>query len=263
MIRALWTAASGMSAQQMNVDVISNNLANVNTPGFKRSRADFQDLLYQTLSSAGTKTSSGSENPSGLQVGLGSRIVSTGKIFSQGNFKETQNPLDLTIEGNGFFQLQMPSGEIGYTRSGNLKMSADGQLTNSEGWFVVPQITIPDTAAEISIGSDGTVSIIDGATGVAQDLGTPIELVRFANPEGLMSGGRSIYHATGASGEPIAGIPGTLGMGSIAQGYLEMSNVSVVEEMVNLIAGQRAYEISSKAIQASDEMLQTANNVKR
>lgn len=263
MIRSLWTSAAGMQGQQTNIDVISNNLANVNTPGFKRSRTDFQDLLYQTINSAGTMSSSGSSYPSGIQVGLGSRVVSTEKIFMQGNFKETQNPLDLLIEGEGFFRLQTPNGDTAYTRAGSFRLDAQGRLTNSEGWLVVPEITIPSNASQITIGSDGTVSIVNGDTGTVQDLGTPIELVRFPNPAGLNAAGRSVYYKTDAAGDAIAGTPGALGMGSLQQGFIEMSNVNVVEEMVNLIAGQRAYEISSKAIQASDEMLQTANNVKR
>lgn len=263
MIRALWTAASGMQGQQTNIDVISNNLANVNTPGFKRARADFQDLLYQTVNTAGTMSSQGSAYPSGVQVGLGSRVVSTEKIFMQGNFKETQNPLDLLVEGDGFFKVTTPNGDTAYTRAGSFRLDAQGRLTNSEGWVVTPEVTIPNNASEITVGSDGTISIVDGATGTVQDLGSPIELVRFPNPAGLKAGGRSVYYQTPASGDPIAGTPGALGMGSVQQGFIEMSNVNVVEEMVNLIAGQRAYEISSKAIQASDEMLQSANNVKR
>lgn len=263
MIRALWTAASGMQGQQTNVDVISNNLANVNTSGFKRSRVDFQDLLYQTVNSAGTMSNVGSSYPTGMQVGLGARVISTQKIFLQGNYKETGNPLDIMVEGDGFLKVQSPTGETAYTRSGSLRMDAQGRLATAEGWTIVPEITIPPNASEITIGSDGTVSIINGETGTVQDLGSPIELARFVNPAGLKSGGRSMYYATGASGDAISGAAGALGMGSIQQGFLEMSNVNVVEEMVNLIAGQRAYEIGSKAIQASDEMLQTANAVKR
>jgi flagellar basal-body rod protein FlgG len=263
MIRALWTAAAGMSCQQTNVDVISNNLANVNTAGFKRSRPDFQDLLYQTMRTAGTMSNQGSELPSGLQVGMGTRVMSTQKVFAQGNYKETQNPLDMLVEGNGFFQLQAPNGEMVYSRAGSFRVDSQGRVTNSEGWLLMPEVTIPANAAEISVGSDGTISIVNGETGLMEDLGTPIELVRFANPAGLMSGGHSMFHHTEAAGDPILGTPGTDGLGSVTQGFLEMSNVSVVEEMVNLIAGQRAYEINSKAIQASDDMLQTANNVKR
>lgn len=263
MIRALWTAASGMQGQQMNIDVISNNLANVNTPGYKRARADFQDLLYQTLNSPGSMSSSGNAYPTGIQVGLGSRVVSTEKIFQQGNFKETSNPLDLLVEGDGFFQLQTPNGDTVYTRSGSFRLDAQGRIANSEGWLLTPAVTIPSSASEITVGSDGTVSITNGETGAVEDLGSPITLVRFPNPAGLKALGRSAYASTAAAGDAISGTAGSLGMGAIQQGFIEMSNVNVVEEMVNLIAGQRAYEISSKAIQASDEMLQTANNVKR
>jgi len=263
MIRALWTAAAGMNCQQVNVDVIANNLANVNTAGFKKSRPDFQDLLYQGLRSAGSTSSIGAEYPVGLEVGLGARVVTTEKSFTQGDFRETGNPLDLVIEGDGFFQVTMPNGATAYTRSGSFKVDSEGRLCTSEGWLMSPEITIPSSAVEITVGSDGTVSILNGDTGAIEDLGSPVELARFSNPGGLKSIGHSMYLATPASGEAIAGTPGTLGLGAINQGFLEMSNVSVVEEMVNLIAGQRAYEVSSKAIQASDEMLQMANNVKR
>jgi flagellar basal-body rod protein FlgG len=263
MIRALWTAAAGMQCQQVNVDVIANNLANVNTTGFKRTRADFQDLLYQSIRSAGASSSTGAEFPSGYEVGHGARVVGTEKVFTQGDFRETGNPLDVVIEGDGFFQVTMPNGTTAYTRSGSFKVDSQGRLCTSEGWLVSPEITIPSTAVETTIGSDGTVSILNGETGAVEDLGSPIELARFSNAGGLKSLGHSMHLATPASGDPITGTPGTLGIGALNQGFLEMSNVSVVEEMVNLIAGQRAYEVSSKAIQASDEMLQMANNVKR
>jgi flagellar basal-body rod protein FlgG len=263
MIRALWTAAAGMNCQQVNVDVIANNLANVNTVGFKKSRPDFQDLLYQSLRSAGTASSIGAEYPVGLEVGLGARVVTTEKSFSQGDFRETGNPLDLVIEGDGFFQITMPNGATAYTRSGAFKVDSQGRLCTSEGWLLSPEVNIPPSAVEIAIGSDGTVSILNGDTGVVEDLGATVELARFSNPGGLKSIGHSMYLATPASGDAITGTGGSLGLGAISQGFLEMSNVSVVEEMVNLIAGQRAYEVSSKAIQASDEMLQMANNVKR
>lgn len=262
MIRALWTAAAGMNCQQVNVDVIANNLANVNTAGFKRSRPDFHDLLYQNLRSAGTGSNAGAQYPVGMEVGLGARIVSTEKNFSQGDFRETGNPLDLVIEGDGFFQVSLPNGTTGYTRSGAFKLDNQGRLTTSEGWLLTPEITVPSTTVQITVGSDGTISLKNGQTGAISNA-TPLELARFANPAGLESIGHSVYMATSSSGTPITGAPGTQGLGSINQGFLEMSNVSVVEEMVNLIAGQRAYEVSSKAIQASDEMLQMANNVRR
>ncbi len=263
MIRALWTAAAGMNCQQVNVDVIANNLANSNTTGFKKSRADFQDLLYQNLRSPGTVSNAGAKYPVGLEVGLGARVVTTEKVFGQGDFRETGNPLDLVIEGDGFFQITLPNGGSGYTRSGSFKRDADGRMVTSEGWLLSPGVTIPSSAVETTIGSDGSVSILNGETGEVEDLGVTLELARFANPGGLKSMGHSMFTATPASGPAITGTPGTLGLGSINPGFVEMSNVSVVEEMVNLIAGQRAYEVSSKAIQASDEMLQMANNVKR
>lgn len=263
MIRGLWTAAAGMNCQQVNIDVIANNLANVNTVGFRRSRADFQDLMYQSMRSAGATSNVDSEYPVGLEVGLGARVVTTDKSFSQGDFRETGNPLDVVVEGPGFFQVTLPNGSTGYTRNGAFKVDSEGRLCNSEGWVVYPEVTIPDNAVEVTIGTDGTVSILNGDTGEIEDLGSPIELARFANPGGLRAAGHSIFQTTPASGDPITGVPGTLGLGSLNQGFLEMSNVSVVEEMVNLIAGQRAYEVSSKAIQAADEMLQMANNVKR
>lgn len=262
MIRALWTAAAGMNCQQLNVDVIANNLANVNTTGFKRSRADFQDLLYQNLLNAGSASSAGSEYPVGLEVGMGARVVTTEKVFSQGDFKETGNPLDVVVEGDGFFQVDLPNGGTGYTRSGSFKINSAGSLCTSEGWTLSQDITIPGDAMEVTIGSDGSVSVLVGGNPDPVSAGQ-IQLVRFANPAGLKSMGHSVYTATPASGIAQEGTPGNLGFGSLAQGFLEMSNVSVVEEMVNLIAGQRAYEVSSKAIQASDEMLQMANNVKR
>jgi flagellar basal-body rod protein FlgG len=252
-----------MNCQQVNVDVIANNLANVNTAGFKRSRPDFQDLLYQNLRSAGTASNAGAQFPVGTEVGLGARVITTEKNFSQGDFRETGNPLDMVIEGDGFFQVTMPNGSTAYTRAGAFKLDAQGRLVTSEGWLLSPSITIPSTSTEITIGSDGSVSVRNGDTGAVEDAGTPLELARFSNPAGLQSIGHSMFLATPASGDPITGAPGSSGIGSINQGFLEMSNVSVVEEMVNLIAGQRAYEVSSKAIQASDEMLQMANNVKR
>jgi flagellar basal-body rod protein FlgG len=262
MIRSLWTAASGMQAQTSNIDVISNNLANVNTTGFKRSRADFQDLLYETMRPPGTSTSGGSQVPTGIQIGHGTRTVSTQKIFIQGDFQHTQNELDMAIEGDGFFQIIQGNGDIAYTRSGNFKIDSEGRIVSPDGFLLEPEITIPTDAMAISIGTDGTVSVLQPGQTEPTELGT-IELARFVNPAGLQSMGRNLYGQTAASGDPITGTPGEDSYGTIAQGYLEMSNVSVVDEMVNMITAQRAYEINSKAIQASDDMLQTANNLKR
>lgn len=262
MIRALWTAASGMLAQQLNIDTVSNNLANVNTTGFKRSRVDFQDLLYQTIKPAGASVSAGAEVPTGMQVGHGSRPVATQKIFSQGDFQETENPLDLVIEGDGFFKVIQPDGTEAYTRAGAFKLNGNGQIVNSDGLPLQPEISIPQGTTNISIGTDGTVSVLLAGQIAPQQLGT-IELARFVNPAGLNSIGRNLYLATGSSGDAITGKPGTQGMGTLAQGFLEMSNVKVIEEMVNLIVSQRGYEINSKAIQTADEMLGIANNLRR
>jgi len=262
MIRSLWTAASGMQAQTLNIDVIANNLANVNTSGFKKSRADFQDLLYETLSPAGVASSTGSKMPTGIQVGHGTRPVAIQKIFMQGDYQYTKNELDMGIEGDGFFQILQPNGEVAYTRAGSFKLSADGEIVNSDGFLMEPAISIPLDSTSISIGVDGTVSVLQAGQATATEVGT-IELVKFVNPAGLNSMGKSLYLETSASGDPVTGTAGEDGLGSIAQGYLEMSNVSVVDEMVNMITAQRAYEINSKSIQASDEMLQMANNLKR
>lgn len=261
MMRALWTAGAGMMAQQMNIDIISNNLANVNTTGFKKSRVDFEDLLYQTIRTAGSTAAQGSTLPTGLQVGHGVKTVSTTKIFTQGDFTQTGNPLDLVIEGDGFFQVQMPDGSTAYTRDGSFKLDSTGQIVNSEGCALQPQITIPTGATAVTIGSDGTVSAVM-ADGTSQDVGQ-IQLARFINPAGLINAGGNMMKATAASGDATTGTPGADGLGGIEQGFLEMSNVKVIEEMVNMIVAQRAYEINSKAIQAADEMLQTANNLRR
>jgi len=262
MIRALWTGATGMQAQQLNMDVIANNLANVNTAGFKRGRGDFQDLLYQTLRLAGTASSSNTKVPTGIQVGHGARTVAVQKIFLQGDFMQTQNELDMTIEGKGFFQIRTPDGETAYTRSGAFKLDNDGRIVTSDGYPLEPEITIPDDTLNITIGPDGTVSVLQAGQTVPSQVGN-IELARFPNQAGLKSIGRNLYVETDASGAVATGTPGQDGYGTIAQGFLEMSNVSVVEEMVNMIVSQRAYEINSKVIQTSDDMLQVANQLKR
>lgn len=262
MLRSLWIAASGMEAQSLNVDVISNNLANVNTTGFKRSRADFQDLLYQNLRLAGAASSSGTEIPTGIQVGQGTRPIAVQKIFIQGDYQHTQNELDMAIEGDGFFRAIQPNGEVAYARAGAFKLDSEGRIVTSDGYFMEPEMTIPADTVAISIGTDGTVSVLQGGETDPIEIGS-IELARFINPAGLHSIGRNLFLPTPASGDAITGIPGEDGFGTIAQGYLEMSNVSVVEEMVNMIVAQRAYEINSKAITTADEMLQMTNNVKR
>ncbi|MBI5491372.1 MAG: flagellar basal-body rod protein FlgG [Deltaproteobacteria bacterium] len=262
MIRALWTASTGMEAQQLNIDIIAHNLANVNTTGFKKSRADYQDLLYQEIKSAGASSSPSTMVPTGIQVGQGVRTVSTEKVFNQGNFKQTDNPLDLAVEGEGFFQVTRPDGTPSYTRTGEFKVDRDGRLVTSDGYVVEPQITIPSDALTVTISADGIVSVTQPGVTTPTQVGN-IELARFVNPSGLQANGKNLYTPTAASGDATTGAPGAEGLGTLAQGFLEMSNVSVVEEMVNMIAAQRAYEINSKSIQTTDEMLQTANAMKR
>jgi flagellar basal-body rod protein FlgG len=257
MMRALWTAATGMEAQQLQIDVISNNLANVNTTGFKRGRADFQDLLYQTLQAPGSSGSSGKELPTGIQLGQGVRPVSVQKIFTTGDMQQTQNELDVAIEGDGFFQITRPSGEVAYTRAGAFKKNSEGDLVTSNGYSLEPQIQIPIEAQTVTIGTDGTVSITIAGQVEADEIGT-LQLVRFINPAGLKAIGRNMLVPTTASGEPITGVPGEDGFGTLAQGFLEKSNVNLVEEMVGMIVAQRAYEISSKVITTADQMLQSS-----
>lgn len=262
MLRTLWTAATGMQAQNLNIDVISNNLANVNTVGFKRSRADFQDLLYETLRPAGVASAAGNEVPTGIQIGHGVRPVATQKIFLQGDFQHTKNQLDMAIEGAGFFQVLQPNGETAYTRAGAFKVDGEGRAVTSDGYLMTPEITIPADATAISVGADGTVSVLQAGAAEATEIGS-VELVNFINPAGLRGIGRNLMLETTASGAPIAGTPGEDGLGTIAQGFVEMSNVNVVDEMVGMITAQRAYELNSKAIQAADDMLQTAATIKR
>lgn len=262
MMRALWTAGSGMQAQQFNIDTISNNLSNVNTTGFKKMRAEFEDLLYQTIREPGSYSHQGVELPTGLQVGHGVRTVATTKIFTQGDFQQTDNPLDLVIEGDGFFQIQMPDGTTAYTRNGAFKIDGEGNIVTSEGYYLQPQITVPEGIQSISVGNDGTVSVLMPGETNSQDIGR-IELAKFINPAGLLSDGKGLYRQSSASGQPLIATPGTDGVGGVVSNYLEMSNVKVVEEMINMIVAQRAYDINSKAVQASDEMLQVANNLKR
>ena len=261
MIRALWTAATGMTAQNLNVDVIANNLANVNTTGFKRGRASFQDLMYQQIKSPGSDASSaGTQIPSGIQVGLGVKAAGVENIFLEGSLKPTGNPLDFAIQGQGFFQIQLPTGELAYSRSGSFSLDSTGQIVTADGNPLQPAISIPADTVSINVGADGTVSVIQPG-GVSSSVGQ-IQLVDFSNPAGLELMGGSLYRTSNASGEPTSGTPGSDGLGEVGQGLLEMSNVNIVEEMVNLIAGQRAYEMNSKAIKAADEMLRTANNIR-
>ncbi len=262
MIRAFYTAASGMQAQQLNIDNIANNLANVNTSGFKRSRAQFQDLLYQNLRASGTSSTQSTEFPVGLQIGLGTRPVSTERIFMQGDFKQTGNPLDLVIAGAGFFQVLLPTGEVAYTRSGEFHLDREGSVVTADGTKMEPQITIPQDATAISVGQDGIVSVVQAGQQQAQQVGQ-LELATFQNPGGLNPMGKNLFSPTTSSGDAITGTPGETGLGTIEQGYVEQSNVSVVEEFVNMIIAQRAYEANSKVVKAADDMLAQVNGLTR
>lgn len=261
MIRALYSAASGMSAQQMNVDTIANNLANANTTAYKARRTQFQDLMYQNIVQPGTASGQQTTVPTGLQVGLGTRPAANEILFSQGSFSQTENPLDLTISGNGFFQIRQSSGDIAYTRDGSFQLDKNGNIVSSSGNLLEPNITIPAQAQAITIASDGTVSYtLPGQT--ATQVAGQIQLATFQNPAGLNGVGGNLYLPTDASGQPTTGAPGnSTGAGTIMQGYQEQSNVSVVNEFINLIAAQRGYEANSKVVKAADEMYQQVNNI--
>jgi flagellar basal-body rod protein FlgG len=262
MIRALYTAASGMTAQQTNIDNVAHNLANVNTTGFKKSRVEFEDLVYQEVRAPGTAASESTDTPVGLEMGLGTRAVATARNFSAGNLRNTSAPLDMAIEGAGFFQITLPSGETAYTRSGAFHLDAQGALVTSEGYAMDPSITIPANATSVTISKDGVVSATIAGQTAAQQLGT-INIATFANSGGLNPMGGNLFMPTTASGDAETGTPGTDARGTLAQGFVEDSNVSVVEEMVNMIIGQRAYEANSRVIKAADEMLQQVNNLVR
>jgi flagellar basal-body rod protein FlgG len=256
----MWSAASGMAAQRMTIDVIANNLANVNTAGFKKSRSDFQDLMYQTISQAGSITSTGGQIPTGIHIGMGTMPMGVQKLFMQGDFKQTSNELDLAIEGDGFFRVLSNDEEL-YTRAGNFHLDSEGNIVTANGDRLQPEITVPQETVSLKIDATGTVTAFDGQ-GVGTTLGV-LEVYNFTNPAGLFGKGHNLYSVTDASGEAITGTPGTEGIGTILQGFIEMSNVDVVEEMVAMIMAQRAYEINSKAIQTADNMMQLANNIKR
>jgi flagellar basal-body rod protein FlgG len=262
MMRSLWSAATGMTAQQTNIDVIANNLANVNTVGFKGSRVDFQDLVYQTYAEPGAAATEGTQIPTGVQVGLGTRYAAIQRIYSPGELRQSGNMLDAAIEGDGFFQIRMPDGRTAYTRDGAFKLDGQGRLVNSDGHPLDPEITIPADAAHVTIGSDGTVSASVAGQDEVQQIGQ-ITLAKFLNPAGLSSIGRNLLLPTAASGEAVTGAPGSEGIGTLAQGFLELSNVSIIEEMVNMIVAPRAYEVNSKCIQVADEMLALANGLHR
>ena len=255
MIRSLWIAKTGLDAQQTQMDVITNNLANVSTTGFKRSRAVFEDLLYQTLRQPGAQSSQQTQLPSGLQIGAGVRPVATEKIFTQGNLLQTGNSKDLAIQGQGFFQVLMPHGSSGYTRDGSFQTDSQGQLVTSSGFVIQPAISIPANAQSITVGRDGTVSVTQPGSAAPVQVGS-IHLATFINPAGLLSLGENLFVETAASGSPGTNTPGTNGAGLLSQAFVETSNVNVAEELVNMIQTQRAYEINSKAITTSDQMLQ-------
>lgn len=262
MMRALWTAGSGMQAQQSNIDVISNNIANVNTTGFKKQRAEFQDLMYQTMRQAGSTTGADTQLPTGIQMGHGVRMSATNTVHTQGSYQNTGNALDLAIEGDGFFQITMPDGTIGYSRDGSFKRDSDGRIVTADGYPIEPQITIPANTTEITISADGRVSATIPGQTQTEEIGQ-IELARFVNPAGLSRMGKNLYKETEASGAPTTNAAGTDGAGTLVQQFLEMSNVQIVDEMVNMIVAQRAYETNSKAITTSDSMLEIANGLKR
>jgi len=251
-----------MKAQQLNVDNIANNLANVNTTGFKKSRVEFQDLFYQRAKLAGNPTARGGETPSSIEIGYGTSPVSTQRMFTQGELVSTGNPLDLAVIGDGFFRISQPEGGYAYTRDGSFKITAEGRLMTSDGYTLDPDVSIPEGTTQVSIGPDGLVSVTIGNDATPVMVGQ-VELVRFVNPSGLSALGQNLYQVTPASGEPIPGVPGSEGFGRVSQGYLEISNVNIVEEMIALIAAQRAYEINSKSIKTSEEMMTMANNLSR
>ena len=263
MIRAMGTAASGMKAQQVNIDTIANNLANVNTTGYKKSSAEFQDLLYEKVMPSGLVDAEGRALPTRVEVGHGVKLVATNKNFSQGTVVQTGNPLDIMVEGDGFFQLRMPDGTIKYTRDGSFKMDADRNVVTSQGYRMEPAIVVPEDAVELSISRDGIVSVmVAGDDSNVQEIGQ-IELARFPNAGGLSARGGNIFAESPASGTPILGNPELDGMGATSAGFLEMSNVETVDELVSMISAQRAYELNSKTITLADEMLQTVNRLKR
>ena len=261
MIRGLYTAATGMNSMQHQIDVTSNNIANVNTTGFKQDRAEFQDLMYETLNYTAGQTSQTTRNPTGIDTGLGVRISGIQKNFSEGDLKLTSNALDLAIEGSGFFQITLPSGEIAYTRNGAFKLNEEGTIVNGNGYELSPQIVVPDNVTDVSFGTDGIVSATDPTTGDTVDLGQ-IEIADFINPSGLTPLGESLYMQSEASGDVQTGNPLTDQFGGVRQGMIELSNVKLVNEMVDLITAQRAYEANSKSITTTDSMLDTVNRLK-
>ncbi|MDJ0838169.1 MAG: flagellar basal-body rod protein FlgG [Acidobacteriota bacterium] len=261
MIRSLYTAASGMDVQQTNLDTISNNLANVNTTGFKKVRSEFQDLLYQTISAPGSDTTNTTETPSGIQVGLGAKLVATNRVFGQGSLRNTGRALDMAVMGRGFFQVTLPNGNTAYTRDGSFTLDQNGQMVTSSGYLLDPNITIPQEALSVFVGTDGSVSV-DIGDNEPQNVGQ-IQLATFINPSGLKALGGNVFQASNASGDAQVGNPGDLGVGEIQSNFLEISNVSVAEEMINMIIGQRAFEATSRSVRTADQVLTEITNLKR
>jgi flagellar basal-body rod protein FlgG len=259
-MRSLWTATTGMSAQNLNLDVIANNLANVSTSGYKKSRADFQDLLYQIMKVPGSPTSADTKSPTGIQVGLGVKPAAVTKIFTVGDIVQTGNTLDVAIEGAGFFQVSLPDGTTAYTRAGTLKLDGDGRITTSDGYPIQPEIVIPEDALQVTISQNGTVSAILGNDTTSTELGN-IDLADFVNDSGLIAIGNNLFRETEASGTALIGTPGENGIGTLLQGYVENSNVNLVEELTQMITAQRSFEANSKVITTSDEMMQTVTNM--
>ena len=256
---SLWVAKTGLEAQQTRMSVVSQNLANVNTTGYKKSRAIFEDLLYQNVVQAGGLTSEQSQSPTGLNLGTGVRVVATDREFSQGNIVNTNKPLDIAVQGRGFFEILLPDGTLGYTRDGTFQLDLNGQMVTSNGYTLQPAITIPPAAQSVTIGVDGTISVLLAGSPDPLQIGT-LQITDFLNPAGLQARGQNLYLETVSSGPPQAGTPGLNGLGTLAQGAIETSNVNVVEELVNMIETQRAYEMNSKAIERTDEMLRYVTN---
>lgn len=260
MINSLWISKTGMEAQQTQLDVISNNLANVSTNGFKRANAVFEDLMYQNLRQVGSNSTEQSQLPTGLQVGLGVRTVATARSFAQGSMQQSGNSLDVAIKGNGFFQVTLPDGTLGYTRDGSFQLDSQGRLVTAAGLPIANGITIPATAQSVSISADGVVTATIPGNTAPQPMGT-IALANFVNPAGLEPKGGNLYAETAASGQPATGTPGANGLGTVMQGFVETSNVNIVQELVNMIQTQRAYEMNSKAVQTTDQMLQKLSQI--
>lgn len=262
MMQSLYTSSTGMLAMQTQIDTTANNIANVNTMGYKKSRAEFADLMYKVMTYAGTSTSDTTKSPTGIEVGLGVRPTAINKIFSEGSLKQTDNPLDLAVTGKGFIKMQLPNGTEVYSRNGSLKIDQNGTLVNSDGYTIIPEVVIPTDATNITIGTDGIVSVTQAGQAQATQVGQ-ISLTNFINPAGLHAMGDNLFVETDSSGQPVEGTPGDNGLGSIRQGFVELSNVQLVVELTDLITGQRAYDANSKVITTSDEMLATANGIKR